>query len=335
MAGDRSNFLNKSIAPASAPPVDVVRGALSLSIVLRHGGTVEATLAYEMLGPDGGPVLIVAGGISAGRHAFASEQYPETGWWEQQRRTFDLSRFRVLSFDWIGADGTIDDPIDPSDQADGLAALMSAVGIGRAAAFIGASYGAMVGMHVASRYPQRIGALLAISAAAHSHPFASACRALQRQVLLLGKAAGTPDRGVALARSMAMLTYRTPHEFAERFTDLPHLDSGFVRVAAESYLEAQGARHCRRMTATAYHRLSESIDLHVIDPAAIRVPVTLVAVEDDALVPAADVRKLANALAGSRFELLRSHFGHDSFLKEDEAVARIIDEFLESLELDQ
>jgi homoserine O-acetyltransferase len=190
----------------------------------------------------------------------------------------------------------------------------------------------MVGMHVAARHPGLIGGLLAISAAARAHPFSSACRALQRQALGLGELAGLPDAGVALARAMAMLTYRTPSEFAERFHAVPLIQDGRVRVAAEDYLDAHGARHSRRMSSLAYRRLSESIDLHDVDPGMIRPPLALVAVDEDALVPASDVRALADAVPGATFQIINSRFGHDAFLKEEDAVARTITAFVKSLE---
>ena len=241
----------------------------------------------------------------------------------------------MLAIDWVGADGAVDLPIDAADQADAVAWLLDELGERKAAAFIGASYGAMVGMHVAARHPHRLGALLAISAADKPHPFASACRALQRQALALGQRLGDPRAGVALARAMAILTYRTPEEFADRFAGRPEVQGTHVRVAAEDYLEAHGQRHCRRMSPFAYRRLSESIDLHRIDPAGIKLPLTLVAVDQDALVPVPDIEALAASIPGSRFHLIRSRYGHDAFLKEEAQVGAIITQFLESLEISQ
>jgi homoserine O-acetyltransferase len=308
-----------------------IRGEFRHIMPLRHGGIAGFTLRYELVGPAGAPLLLVAGGISAGRHVLASDEFPDAGWWQAQADT--LRRFRILAVDWIGADGVIDLPIDPSDQADAFAWLLDELGEPRAAAFIGASYGAMVGMHLAARRPDRLGALLSISASGSAHPFASACRALQRQAISLGEWQGNPEAGVALARAMAILTYRTPQEFAERFDAAPELQAGRVRVAAEPYLDAHGERHCQRMCSIAYRRLSESIDLHRIDPGGIRVPTTLAAVDQDALVPAHDIEALARAIPGAGFHLIRSRFGHDAFLKEEAQVDAIINNFLEPLEI--
>jgi homoserine O-acetyltransferase len=325
---------NREPALAGASPrlASSNRGELKLALKLRHGGEVATPLRYELVGNEAGRLLIVAGGISAGRHALSSTQYPEPGWWEMQRAAFVPERYRLLSVDWIGADGRIDLPIDPCDQADGISSLLAQLGLGKAAAFIGASYGGMVGMHLAARHPDRLGALLAISAAARPHPYSSACRSLQRQALSLGESLGDPQAGIALARAMAMLTYRTPQEFADRFAAQPKIERGRVSVGADDYLAAQGARHGRRMSATAYRRLSESIDLHHLDAAKLRVPLTLAAVDQDALVPAPDITALADAVPGARLEIIRSRYGHDAFLKEDGQVAAIITQFLSSLE---
>jgi len=312
-----------------------VRGEAPMALKLRHGGQAHVSVPYELAGAPGAPLLIVAGGISAGRHVLSSAEFPDAGWWQAQTASLDQRRYRILSFDWFGADGLIDAPIDPADQATVAVRLLTDLGLGKAAAFIGASYGGMVGMHLAADHPERIGALLAISSAARPHPYSSACRALQRRAVALGQSGGDAAAGVALARALAMLTYRTPEEFAERFAAEPDIECGHVRVAAEAYLDAHGERHCRRMSATAYRRLSESIDLHRIDPSAIAVPLTLAGVDADALVPAADVRALAEVVPGSRFHLIPSRYGHDAFLKEDGQVAAVITEFLETLECAQ
>ena len=325
--------LEVPLRPPCAPFGRTRRGDVELTLPLAHGGSASTRLRYEAVGPEEAPVLFVAGGISADRHVIASDGFADAGWWQAQAASFGLPTFRLLALDWIGADGAIDLPIDPADQADAIAHLLDYLGIDSLAAFIGASYGAMVGLHFAARYRERCAALLAISAPAAPHPYASACRSLQRRALALGEAMGDRASGVSLARAMAMLTYRTPEEFADRFAALPAPVEGRVRVAADDYLDAQGNRHVRRMSSAAYRRLSESIDLHRIDPSAVHVPVTCVAVDSDALVPAVDIEALARAIPGATLHHITSRYGHDAFLKEEGAVAAILSDFISSLEL--
>ena len=306
------------------------RGEFRVTLDLAHAGRSDLTIRYELAGEEGAPVIIVAGGISAGRHTIANVRDPSDGWWEDQSHSF--WPYRVLSIDWIGADGELDRPIEASDQAHALIATLDELDIKRTAAFVGASYGAMVGMHCATMAPDRIPALLAISAAHASHPFASAQRALQRQAVELGELLGSPETGVALARKLAILTYRTPHEFEGRFKTPTTIEQDRARASSEAYLDHMGEKHSARMTAAAYRRLSESIDLHRIDPSSIAIPATFVAVDSDQLIPAADINALAAAVRDSRFISIRSVYGHDAFLKEGRAISTIIDDFLNSLE---
>jgi len=330
--GEATMKPNEQYRTETAPAV-ACRGELSVIVPLRHGGIGGGKLAYELLGRPGAPLLIVAGGISAGRHVLGSCDFAEAGWWQSQSGSFDPSRYQILAIDWFGSNGSITLPIDPVDQVEALRQLLDHLGIAKVAAFIGASYGAMVGMHFAALLPDRLGALLAISASDRPHPFASACRALQRGVITLGERHGDMASGVALARAMAMLTYRTPDEFADRFGEAPIIRNSIVRVASEDYLAAQGERHCERMNGFAYRRLSESIDLHRIEAETIKVPLTLVAVDSDALVPADDIERMAGRLSGATLHRISSRFGHDAFLKEEAQVGAIITSFLDTLEL--
>ena len=307
---------------------------VGLDLALRHAVTRRLAVRGEWFGPAQGPVVVVAGGISAGRHVAAGAA-PE-GWWDAQvgpGRAIDTRRVRVLAIDWLGADGSLDAPIDSADQADAFAAVLDHFGVRRVHAFVGASYGAMVGLQFAARHGDRLDRLVAISGAHRAHPYASAWRALQRQCVALGRSEGAVPRGLALARQFAMLSYRTPEEFAERFDAPPTLEADVARCAAEDYLAHCGQRYAARWTSTAFLRLSESIDLHRVDPADVRVPTTVVAIEEDRLVPLADLQQLVETLGGpATLRPLRSRYGHDAFLKEDEAIARLLTEALAAAE---
>lgn len=319
-------------AHTSRRPASAERGDCWLTLSLRHAGSRAVRIAYECQGPSDAPAIVVLGGISANRHLAASQRYPEAGWWQDQvgaGRALDPQRFRLIGIDWLGADGSLDAPLDTADQADALAAVLDALGVRRLHALIGASYGAMVALQFAARHGARVRQVLAISGAHRSHPYSTAWRCVQREIVGL---AGDPSQrkaALAIARQLALLSYRTPAEFAQRF-DAPaqHTGDG-VEFAAQSYLRARGAVFADTFDATAFLRLSESIDLHDVDPVSVRVPVTLVGVKEDRLVPIDDLYALAERLP-ERTELhaLRSHFGHDAFLKETAAIAAIIRDVL-------
>lgn len=319
-------------APSSSLLLDTAkRGEVRVELELRHAGRRPLRLRYERIGDPGLPVVFVAGGISADRHVAASAVFGEAGWWDAQcgpDRALDPARHAILAFDWLGSDGTLDVPLDPADQADAIAALLDALRIDRLAAFIGCSYGAMVGLQFAALHEARLDRLVAISGCHRSHPYASAWRALQRRAVTLGALQCDDTHGLALARQLAILSYRTPEEFDSRF-GAARVVNGQVRVAAEEYLEHCGNRYAGRTAATAFVRLSESIDLQALSPETVRVPVTVVAVAEDRLVPVADAYELVERLRGeTRLQVLRSLYGHDAFLKEPAAIGGILREAL-------
>lgn len=327
-----------STSPAIAA-TSAVRGEIVRELELRHAGRHLVRLRYEALGAATLPAVFVAGGISAGRHVAASAEFPEAGWWQRQAgndRALDPRRHRIVSFDWVGADGALDVAVDPADQADAIAAALDALAIHRLAAFIGCSYGAMVGLQFAARHGDRLDQLVAISGSHRADPHASARRALQRRAVALGALQGDEGHGLELARQLAILGYRTAEEFAERFGTAARVVNGRVRVAAEDYLDHCGAKYAEATPPTAFLRLSESIDLQAIDPASVRVPVTVVGVVQDRLVPLAELQELVERLpsdAGvqARLCVLRSIHGHDAFLKEHEAIGAILGDCLDAL----
>lgn len=295
---------------------------LALDLELRHAGARRVYLRVEAIGPRHAPALWVAGGISAHRHLAANALDGSDGWWEEAfGGGLDSEHFRLLACDWLGADGSLDAPIDSADQADAIAAALDALGIAQLHAFVGASYGGMVGLQLAARHPSRLQRLLVLSAADRPHPYASAFRALQRQIVALGQLQGADELGLSLARQLAMLSYRTPQEFAERFSAPVALEAGRARCAAEDYLQSCGERYVAKWSPAAFLRLSESIDLHRVDPAAVRVPTHCFAVEGDWLAPPEQIDALAAAVAApATVSRISSRYGHDAFLKERAAV---------------
>ncbi|MFT4177940.1 MAG: homoserine O-succinyltransferase [Thermomonas sp.] len=303
-------------------------GVLDAVLATRHAGVRKLRLRYELVGPADAPVVFVAGGISANRHVAANAFDASPGWAQgllDAGRTLDPAKLRILAFDYVGADGSIDAPIDTADQADAIAMLLDALGIDVLEAFVGYSYGALTGLQLASRHPARLRKLVAVSGAHRPHPYAAAWRALQRKAVALGQLQCADEQGLSLARQFAMLSYRTPEEFEERFDAPPTVSNGHVRVAAEDYLDAAGAKFVARVSATAWLRLSESIDLHRVDPASIKIPVSVIAVEGDRLVPMSDAAALVEGIGpGARLRVLRSPYGHDAFLKETDRIDALL-----------
>jgi homoserine O-acetyltransferase/O-succinyltransferase len=326
-AFDTAPFAYESAAFLQPIPLPV-RSEAVVRITPKYGcRPVAVTVRYLWDGAADAPTVIVQGGISASRDV--CRVGATAGWWEElvgEGCAVDLARCRVLSIDWLAAsdlDGAA--AVSSEDQADALAALLDALGIAQARAFVGASYGAMVGLAFAARYGARLGRLVAISGAHRAHPLATALRAIQREIVRGGIASGDIDGALGLARQLAMTTYRGAEEFAERFDAEPEFRDGRFHFPVEDYLGAAGRKFVARFDAARYLSLSESIDLHRIDAAAVRVPCDIVAISSDRLVPAADLRALADGVgAAARYHEIDSRYGHDAFLKETGRVSALV-----------
>lgn len=299
--------------PAPVPPFEAgVLHAELISHLDRRAATVE--IRYARYGRAGLPCLVALGGISASRLAGQ--------WWAAQvgpGRALDTRRYQVLGVDYLDQLPLGWSAIAPQDQAAALAAVLDALGIGTVEAVIGASYGGAVALAIAECFPARLRAALVLSMADRPAPMATALRVVQRELLRLGQRQGCEREVVALARALAVTTYRSETEFAQRFEGAPRFEGERWRLPVEDYLQAQGERFAARFDAERYRLLSESLDLHRIDARNLRVPLYLLAVDEDRLVPRADIAALARA-TGASLACLSSPFGHDAFLKEERAV---------------
>ncbi len=291
----------------------------------RSPSTDLRTPSFELTGPPNAPVIVVLGGISASRHVTSTAIDPHDGWWQSQvcpGGAIDTRSHRVLGLDWIApAHG----PITTFDQANAIVAVLDRIGVDRAAAIVGASYGGMVALAFGAAHPSRTDRLVVVSGAHESHPMATAHRVIQRRIIRLGLAAGTPSDGVALARALGVTTYRTAAEFAARFEVAPEENTEGYRFPVERYLDHGATRFAATWSAERYLALSESLDLHRVDPAKVRVPTALLGVCEDTLTPPWQLRELCSRLgAPCHLEEISSIYGHDAFLKEMDSVGAFL-----------
>ena len=334
---------NKQVSRADEPrpgatstAFQVREGVLAVpgEFKLNFGGTLESvSIAWRLAGPANAPVVVALGGISASRRVWLPDE-PRGGWWHEvvgPGLALDTQRFRILSFDYLGASADSTGPRDGApfptvsayDQAEVLLWLINHLGISSLRAIAGASYGGMVALAFGERYPDRVARLIVISAADRAHPMASAWRVVQRRIVKFALESGKPAQGLELARALAMATYRSPEEFAARFAGAARrTDDGFT-LPVEEYLFARGAEYARSYRPESFVCLSESIDLHRVDAARIFAPVTAVAVREDQLVPLGDMRAMVARLPNAELHEISSVYGHDAFLKENRRLAPI------------
>jgi len=290
-----------------------------------HEGSLEAGLAepvrFRMHGASNGWPVVVLGGISADR---ACDR-----WWRPVAGAggaLDPRRYRLISIDWMTAGRVQGRGVSTRDHARALGVVLDHLKITRITALVGASYGAMVGLAFAAEYPDCAQRLIAISGAHRSTPAATARRMVQREIIRLAVDDGKPDRGVALARALALTTYRPSDAFNERF----HADDPERVVSAlKSYLDYNGEAFARRCSAERYLALSESLDEHRVDVDAIGCAVELLGVPSDDVVPLDQLRRLAGMVGfRCRLHIVDSPYGHDAFLKSPELINPLLERLL-------
>ena len=299
----------------------------------------DPRVAFRMVGPVDAPVVAVLGGISAHRYLVGPE-----GWWSDivgPTLGVDTTRFRVLGIDYLGGrggsstpdgespDGPAFPPLSANDQADVLRHVVAHLGLKSLHAIVGASYGGMVALSYAVRHAASVDCIVVVSAADKAQVLSTAWRSVQRQIVREAIARGDGPAGLKLARALAMATYRSQVEFATRFGGPAVRDAERFRFPVEGYLFARGDDYVQKYRAESFLTLSESIDLHHVDPAQVRVPTTLVSVREDQLVPYNDMHALAARLAGpTKFVEINSIYGHDAFLKESAVLNPILNNAL-------
>src|SRR5262249_12886125 len=152
-----------------------------------------------------------------------------------------------------------------------------------------------------------------------------------------------PARGLALARKIGIITYRSEKEFQERFgrealDARPHFLEGKFQV--QSYLDPQGEKFRRRFDASTYTYYSRATDLADLGDGRasraegvrrIEARTRFLAFETDFLCPPWQVEELHQALASagrdSVYRLIPTIHGHDAFLIETEAIQREVAAF--------
>lgn len=303
---------------------------------LEHGGVLKDDVVQGRLyGREGAPLVVVPGGISASRFVADGVDGKDGsgGWWSDMiypGGPIDLNHVQVLGFDCAPGGNNTETrlTITTSDQAKRLAALLDHLQVECVHSIIGMSYGGMIGLAFAQDFPARVANLCVFGATHRPWPMGVALRGIQRRTIDLATKLGDPLEGLKLARELAMTTYRSAEEFSERFSAAPNGDIPATFDVGD-YLESRGQHYKKIMPVNRFLALSESIDLHTVDPEKILARTTLIAVRSDQLAPPSEMQVLCDALAGpAQLHIIDSIYGHDSFLKATDLLAPILSNFI-------
>lgn len=347
-------------APAEARRLDVAPLRLGsgdlecapLGPFALEGGVLlpELVVAYRHDGPaPPAPQILVV-------HALTGSADAAGDWWAPligEGKALDTRRFGVLCANLLGGrygttGPTSPDPrrgrpygaafpqVTPRDQARAQWAVADAAGIERFALVTGGSLGGMVALEVALERPDQVDHLVPIAAPAATGPLAIAWNHLQLRLI---DHLGTD--GLALARQLAMTTYRSEADFEGRFGRQTEPDG---RHSVVSYLDHQGRKLVERFDPDTYRVLAAAMDRHDIGRsrggvraalgrlAGTGARLTGLGIGGDILYGPDQVRALVAEAAAAGVEAhyreLRSSKGHDAFLVEWDQLTSVLREAL-------
>ncbi|TXK17221.1 homoserine O-acetyltransferase [Homoserinibacter sp. GY 40078] len=352
------------------------------ALELERGGSLPAvTLAYETWGelsPSGDNAVLVLHALTGDSHVTgtAGPGHPTAGWWGGlvgPGKVLDPARYFIVAPNMLGGCQGSTGPasIAPDgaewgarfpfltirDQVEAQRVLADQLGIDRWAAVVGGSMGGMHVLEWAVTYPERVDRFAVLAAPPLSSADQIALNSVQTEAIRMDPAfeggdyynardGEGPFRGLALARRMALLNYRSPDELDDRFarswqSGLNPMGGG-GRFAVESYLDFHGNKFTRRFDANSYLVLVEAMNSHDLGrdrggiAAALARATSLglvLGIDSDRLFPVPGQRTIArhlpHSLSGSEPVVISSPFGHDAFLIEDALVgaelARLLD----------
>jgi homoserine O-acetyltransferase/O-succinyltransferase len=348
---------------------------------LDSGATLAPVeVAYETYGELDAAranAVVVCHALTGDAHAAGHHGNPaRRGWWDNiigPGRPLDTDRFFVVCANLIGGCQGTTGP-SSTDPATGRPyglrfplftvrdlvrvqrALVRHLGIERPLAAIGGSLGAMQALQWALDAPDELGAAVVICGSSRLSAQNIAFSAVARTAIMSDpdfrggdyyEAGVRPDRGLAVARQMAHITYLSAESMRRKFGrnlqngDVPRI--GFdIDFQVESYLQHQGESFLRRFDANSYLYLSRVMDYFEPFADPVQTAEMVGAMTSDVLVVAFDsdwrfdtshsreiVRVLSAHGAPVTFREVASPHGHDSFLLDVPEYHRTVAAFLD------
>lgn len=341
------------------------------------------TVAYETYGElnaDGTNAILVCHALTGSAHAagYSSENPKSIGWWDSfigEGKPLDTSKYFVICSNFLGSCYGTTGPssVNPNtrkpygllfpqmtvrDMVKVQKALIVYLGVKKLKTVIGGSLGGMQVLEWALMYPRLVESIIPIATAAQHSAWCVGLNDLARQAIMNDPdwrngdyySYGQPEKGLSLARQIAMISYRSEKEFEQRFGRERQKTNGSTATyqfdttnlfQVESYLRYQGKKLVNRFDANTYIYITRAMDLHDValgrgtiedTLGSIKVPTLSIGIDSDILYPAREQKVLARLISGSTYREITSPYGHDAFLIEFDQMAQHVREFLSELQ---
>lgn len=343
-------------------------------------------IAYETFGEineDASNVILVFHALTGDSHLVgpAGPGHPTDGWWSEvvgPGKALDTDKYCVVAPNVLGGCQGTTGPASLApdrsewgsrfpyltirDQVQATAAFADQLGISQFASVIGGSMGGMHALEWAIMFPERLRSLAIIAAPPVTTSDQIGFNLVQLEAIrsdpsyhggdYYDSADGKgPHNGLATARRMALLNYRSMTELNERFGRAwqsavsPFGKGG--RFAVESYLDFHGNKFTRRFDANSYVTLVQAMNSHDVGRGRggvevalgkIDVPTLVLGITSDRLFTLDGQQEIARLVPGNIDgnvpSVLDSPYGHDAFLIEFDHVGQDLARLLTHVETD-
>ncbi|MEM7095636.1 MAG: homoserine O-acetyltransferase [Actinomycetota bacterium] len=355
--------------------------------VLEGGGVLNhAVVAYETWGElneAGDNAVLVCHALTGDSHATGevNSLYPDGGWWSGfvgAGKAIDTDRWFVVCVNSLGGcqGSTGPSSINPeTGERWGMRfptittrdIVRTQESVGRELeitcwhSVVGGSMGGMQVLEWGLMYPDKVHSIAPIATTVAASPWQIGWSAVGRLALSLdpkwnggdyydAEPGDGPHAGLAVARAIAQITYRSDEVYHERFgrglVDPSQVFGRWDRFQVESYLDHHGEKLARRFDANSYLVLNRTMDLHDVARgrgslakafSRLRVPVLTISISSDVLYQPRLQSEIADLARSAgvpvEYQIVDSPHGHDGFLIEAEAVGAALAKFLDTADL--
>ena len=355
-------------------------------VALDSGKTLQqVTIAYEtwgQLNSDKSNAILLCHAWTGDSHAAGSAQdgQPTPGWWDGlvgSGCAIDTDKYFVVCTNSLGGCQGSTGPaslhpldgkpygsrfpvITVRDMVRAQVRVSDLLGIDVWHSVIGGSMGGMQVLEWGITFPHRVRTLVPIATCLQATAQQIAWGAIGRRSIRLDPkwrggdyydaAVGNgPWQGLAIARMVAQVTFRSDNVFTDRFgreladTDADYNGLGlWDKFEVENYLDHHGDKLIRRFDTNSYLIIGKAMDLHDVargrgslQTAASRItaPVLSMGISSDILYPTyqqKQIREIISESGGScEYVEIDSPHGHDAFLINLDQVGKPLVEFLQ------